>query len=182
MRNGLLHKQKPPTRMNWSGISTRQRVCNLDGSQALCTIKRGIMTNKEKAEMYEKIRKHGEILLKLFPEAKEKNPVKLCKSLRRYERKISAITLALCNGEIDQEEADKDLDRLYIKVDMILLSEPQERVAFFINRDPRGYALKIPTEDQRIKEYGLYRDLAGYGILAPNFDPDYCMTSPADKA
>ena len=141
------------------------------------------MKKAEKAEMYKKIRQHGETVLKLFPEAKEKDPVKLCKKLRMYELKISAITLALCNEEkVDHEKADRELDRLYIKVDCLLLSEPQERVAFIINRDPRGYALKIPTEDQRIKEYGLYRDLGGYGILAPNFDPDYCMTSPADKA
>jgi hypothetical protein len=129
------------------------------------------MKKADKAEMYEKIRKHGETLLKLFPDAKQQDPVKLCKSLRQYERKISAITLALCNGEIDQEEADKDLDRLYIKVDMILLSEPQERVAFFINRDPRGYALKIDSEDSRIQEFDLYRDWGGYGILAPDFTP-----------
>ena len=129
------------------------------------------MTKQEKAEMYGKINRHGETLLKLFPDAKQQDPVKLCKSLRRYELKISVITLALCNGEIDQEEADKDLDRLYIKVDMILLSEPQERVSFFINRDPRGYALKIDSEDSRIQEFDLYRDLGGYGILAPDFTP-----------
>jgi len=130
------------------------------------------MTKQEKAEMYGKINRHGETLLKLFPDAKQQDPVKLCKSLRQYERKISAITLALCNGDMEQEEADKDLDRLYIKVDMVLLSKPQERVAFFINRDPRGYALKIHSEDSRIQEFDLYRDLGGYGILAPDFTPN----------
>ena len=142
------------------------------------------MKKADKAEMYEKIRKHGETLLKLFPEAKEKDPIKLCKSLRQYERKISAITLALCCEEkVDPDKADRDLDRIYLKVNEILNDgkrsdlpnfDPIEvnRVAFFINRDPRGYALKIHSEEERIREFGLYRDFGGYGILAPDFTPD----------
>jgi hypothetical protein len=127
------------------------------------------MKKADKTEMYEKIRKHGEILLKLFPDAKQQDPVKLCKSLRRNELKISAITLALCNGEIGEGKADFELDYLHNKVGALL--KPSHAKPFFINRDPRGYALKIDSEDSRIQEFDLYRDLGGYGILAPDFTP-----------
>lgn len=45
---------------------------------------------------------------------------------------------------------------------------------FFVNGDPRGYALKIDNENGKgkalIDETGLERDWGGYGILAPDAD------------
>jgi len=39
---------------------------------------------------------------------------------------------------------------------------------FFINSDPRGYALKIDNDALRSPE-GMHVDWGGYGILAPKF-------------
>jgi len=127
------------------------------------------MTNQEKTEMYGKIARHGETLLKIFPNATQQDPVKLCKSLRRYEAKAERVTLALCNGDIEEAEGDSQLDNLHNKVGALL--KPSQARPFFINRDPRGYALKIHSEDSKIQEFDLYRDFGGYGILAPDFTP-----------
>jgi len=128
------------------------------------------MTKTERADMYESITRHGEKLLKIFPNAKQKDPVKLCKSLRRYEAKAERVTLALCNGDIEQSEGDKELEKLHNKLGELL--KPSHPRPFFINRDPRGYALKIPDTDSKIHKYDLFRDMGGYGILAPDFNPD----------
>jgi hypothetical protein len=47
------------------------------------------MKKAEKEAMYDNIQRHGEALLELFPEAVERRPIELCKSLRRLERKAS---------------------------------------------------------------------------------------------
>jgi hypothetical protein len=42
----------------------------------------------------------------------------------------------------------------------------------FLNGDPRGYALKITSEERnqlRDKGINLYSDFGGYGILSPEF-------------
>lgn len=116
--------------------------------------------------MYERIRKHGLQLLAIFPKATERDPVKLCKRLRQYERLGNALGLRLCNGpEISYEEADEVSESILGMVDAILrfrLTGP----AVILNRDPRGYALKINDEDMR--GLSLHTDMGGYGILAPD--------------
>ena len=39
--------------------------------------------------------------------------------------------------------------------------------AFFVNNDPRGYALKLKSEFVIDKK--IHRDMGGYGIIAPDF-------------
>lgn len=56
-------------------------------------------TKQTKRErMYQRIRKHGQDLLRIFPNATEQDPVKLCKKLRRLESEAYAISLQSCNG------------------------------------------------------------------------------------
>jgi hypothetical protein len=47
---------------------------------------------------------------------------------------------------------------------------------FFVNRDPRGYALKIDPDNKLgtllIKDAGLHTDWGGYGILSPEINGD----------
>ena len=47
---------------------------------------------------------------------------------------------------------------------------------FFVNGDPRGYALKIDPENKLgsllIRDAGLHTDWGGYGILSPTIDGD----------
>ena len=50
------------------------------------------------------------------------------------------------------------------KVNEILGNGPR----VFINQDPRGYALKIRTEDA--KSLDIHKDWGGYGIICPEFN------------
>lgn len=79
------------------------------------------------------------------------------RKLRRLEAKASAITLELCNGTLDQERCDQALDDISRQVQAII-GRP-----FYLNRDPRGYALKL----EGVPDFGLHRDWGGYQILAP---------------
>lgn len=61
------------------------------------------MTTK-RDRMYARIAQHGQNLLAIFPDASERDPVKLCKKLRKLETVAAAIGLQLCNGpELQQE-------------------------------------------------------------------------------
>ena len=150
---------------------------------------------------YEQIEAHGRNLLALFPNAIERDPVALCKKLRRLEAKASRITTDYCNGDFDAgengEKLDAALDPILAKVNAILGNNEQYpvlNVPVFINRDPRGYALKIADGwmrksredwDRYIAKQGkraitesywallrFHRDWGGYGILAPEITGD----------
>lgn len=120
---------------------------------------------RKQAETAAAIRRHGENLLAIFPNATEQDPDKLCRKLRRYELKASRITVDLCNGDRDQGEADAELDAIRSKVRAILGDTDG---AVWINRDPRGYALKaeLPPEAR------VHRDLGGNAIIAPDLTPN----------
>jgi len=93
-------------------------------------------------------------------------PFDLYNTLLRLERKANRLTTALCNGiesEQEQEKTEQQLDKIENKVRELL---PNLKT-FFINRDPRGHALKI-KEDERLA-LGMWSDWGGYGILAPEF-------------
>lgn len=122
---------------------------------------------------------------------------KLSLALYRLEKAAHAASLARCNGESmslwlpgarearelrfrsDQCEADWDW----------LVNEIKERVTklfgklppgFFVNGDPRGYALKLdpdapqidglPSARSLIESARLHRDWGGYGILSPEIE------------
>lgn len=123
------------------------------------------MTDKQR----QAIEAHGRNLLAIFSNATERDPVALCKKLRRLEAKAGAIALRLCNGpewelEYGADNACNDVLRKVYE----LLGNPK-RVPVFINRDPRGYSLKIDDNWMRLHEATLHRDMGGYGILAPEF-------------
>jgi hypothetical protein len=156
---------------------------------------------KKQIRQYEQIKAHGENLLAIFPNATEKDPVALCKKLRRLESKASRITTDYCNGDFDAgengEKLDAALDAILAKVNATLDNNEQYpimNVPIFINRDPRGYALKIADAwmiqrreqwDRQIARQGkkaitesywallrFHRDWGGYGILAPEFSAE----------
>lgn len=164
-----------------------------------------------------KIEEHGRNLLAVFPDATERDPVKLCKRLRRLEGEAAKIALRLCNGpEYPEGKADELLGKILGKVNALLGNVRHEYqpktgqrctckrgverdncaacegtglcidfaairgrhkpardlVPIFINRDPRGYALKVNDEWQREqkkagKPYIGHEDWGGYGIIAP---------------
>jgi len=122
---------------------------------------------RKTTKMYEQIAKHGADLLTIFPDATIQDPVLLCKRLRYYERKAEISTTALCNGcsESLQEYHESALERIEDKVKKLLGITDDNQI--FINRDPRGYALKFTAAYS--SSLSIYKDWGGYGILAPDF-------------
>lgn len=92
-------------------------------------------------------------------------PVDVLMQLNRLEKRANRICTLDCNGEIESEKADKQLQAIKDKVLKLLPVLPES--LFFINGDPRGYSLKI--KENFAKELGIYKDWGGYGILAPEF-------------
>jgi hypothetical protein len=82
--------------------------------------------------------------------------------LVRIEKKAHRITTALM--EEDNEDLQNELEKIEKKVRRIL---PNAKTVF-INRDARGYALKL-KESEAKETPGLHSDFGGYGILAPEF-------------
>ena len=132
--------------------------------------------NTKKQRQYEQIKAHGENLLHLFPNATERDPIALCKKLRRLEAKARRICTDYCNGDFDDgengEKLDAALDPILAKVNAILGNMGKNPVPVFINRDPRGYALKIEDVWMHNKQPRLWRDFGGYGIIAPEITGD----------
>ncbi len=117
-----------------------------------------------KIEMYNRIRKHGEDLKRIFGLSLQ-DPVRLCKSLLRLENKAHRITEDYANGKISTDDIDKKLKPIEKAMDK-LLHNTNKKVPTFINQDPRGYALKI--EDSYARNLQIHRDWGGYGIIAPD--------------
>lgn len=93
---------------------------------------------------------------------------KLSLKLFKLEQKASVLTTDYCNGDIDTDTIGSLLTPIEAEVNSIFKGNLK---GFFINRDPRGYALKI--EDKEFRD--LYRDqtrltqdIGGYGILSPD--------------
>ena len=124
---------------------------------------------EKKAEMYERIRRHGRALLVIFPNATDKDPVSLCKKLRRLEAKAAALALQNCNVGVPEDEYWIRKEAILTKV-QILLGYATSDVPVFLNGDPRGYALKIDDEWMRKTSARLHNDMGGYGIIAPDLE------------
>jgi hypothetical protein len=118
-----------------------------------------------KAEIEERVRKHGEQLQSLFPATRGSDPVNLCRKLRRLETEAHNIALKACNtgDDTDAEEAVT-----LAKIDKVL-DFTGAKVPVFINLDARGYALKIDSDWMREhREVRLYEDWGSFGIIAPD--------------
>jgi hypothetical protein len=116
------------------------------------------------------VQQHGENLLAIFPHATEQDPIKLCSKLRKLEREGEALGLKLCNGPEfpNEDDADKISKSILKKVNALL---GNRIVPIFVNRDPRGYALKIDDKwMHKHPKFRLHTDLGGYGILAPDLN------------
>jgi len=119
-----------------------------------------------KKQQQANIEAHGNKLQSLYPDTISAGwtPVELCKRLHRIERKAHNYTLQLCNGpEISGEDQDKFQAHILKRLSKLLGKGP----SVFINRDPRGYALKIETENA--VGLDIYKDWGGFGIICPEF-------------
>lgn len=69
----------------------------------------------------ESIAQHGRNLLAIFPNATERDPVTLCKKLRRLEAKGAEIAIRLCNGpQYPEGEQERLTDALLAQVNTLL--------------------------------------------------------------
>lgn len=128
------------------------------------------LTKKEARK--ERLSRHYEALDRLYLAMngrRHTRPTTLSCTLLRLEQEASRYTTAYCNGEIDEQTVDKELERIEAYVAHAFGGKLH---GFFINRDPRGYALKISDEVMRNEyaEVGLERDWGGYGLLAPRIE------------
>lgn len=141
------------------------------------------------------ITRHGESLLKAFPNATERDPVALCKKLRRIETSLTKPLTDACNGDFEDGENGTKLDAVCDKANHraceLLFGKCSDttRSIVLINRDPRGHALKLDDEWTRKHNNDLWvglkafpsggkhstrlqiqTDMGGYGILAPDLN------------
>lgn len=138
-------------------------------------------TLSRKDQMYEQIKQHGENLNAIFNTGIE--PIALCKKLLRIERKASHVSTCLCNtntmhllelnrftGYDVKQSSEDDQDKFFdgIRKQVVKVLGKQAEDVFFINHDPRGYALKLKSEFCEGKN--IHKDWGGYGILAPDFN------------
>lgn len=126
------------------------------------------------------VTKHGRDLLKAFPNAVEQNPVALCKKLRRIETSLAHPLTDYCNGTFRDDDEGTKMDALCEKainkaVTLLGMTDgEQTTTGIHVNRDPRGYALKL-SDDWRREVFdkrgiNIYSDLGGYAILAPDLN------------
>lgn len=130
------------------------------------------------AKTLEAVKRHGESLLRAFPNVTEKDPVTLCKKLRRIETAIEPILLRNCNEGVPEDELDHATSLAKIRAGTLLGLDQHEieSTGLHVNRDPRGYALKLSSEwtaEHNAKQRAtggipIYTDMGGYGILAPD--------------
>ena len=118
------------------------------------------MTKKQE----QAIREHGENLLAIFTQC-EKEPMALCRIVRKWERAGEELALRQCNRGVTNYEEESD--RILHILNAALGNDGT--VPVFLNGDPRGYALKIEDEYMRTHQQDsrLHRDWGGYGIIAP---------------
>jgi hypothetical protein len=133
---------------------------------------------------FQAVDRHGRALLAVFPNATEKDPVELCKKLRRVETAISRVTLQNCNVGVEEKEMDAACEKALARVKALLGIDDAraDKIGLFVNRDPRGYALKFSekwTRDyNRVVAHAgesdllIHCDWGGYGILAPDLTID----------
>lgn len=120
---------------------------------------------KHELQVLTRIHAHGEKLLRIFPNAIPRDPVKLCAALRRIEVRANKLMEDDCSRPMANGEYSVRLGKITSHLSAVL--GPHD-VPVFVNTDPRGYALKI--HDAWIREHrpALPTDAGGYGLLAPD--------------
>lgn len=92
--------------------------------------------------------------------------IDIYEELCKLEDKVHRQATKSCNGDSNEKMDDNISVMAHKKIKELLPAV----TSFFINWDPRGYALKIKeTEVIELREKGffIHTDFGGYGILAP---------------
>lgn len=108
---------------------------------------------------------HHEALRSMVRYELKATGLEIWRKLRRIEARATRYTERLCNGpEISEAEQDRIEQEITKSVETVFGYVPQ---GFFINRDPRGWALKLQPGSV---PYALHEDLGRYQILAPEIN------------
>jgi len=111
------------------------------------------------------IKKHTSILQAIFPNAR----AGFLSDLYDLEKRVCSINRDYCNGDIGYEDYLLEHNQFEQELEEIL--QPNDSSLLYVNGDPRGYGLKIQSEERNrlYEEQGIniYSDFGGYGILAP---------------
>jgi hypothetical protein len=122
------------------------------------------------AKTLEAVERHGRQLLAIFPNATERDPVALCRKLRRVEAVAHKLAEDCCNWlSMESPEFESRREQVIVRLEKIIgQSGINDDGAIFVNLDPRGYALKIDDAYMREHSIKLHTDWGGYGIIAPD--------------
>ncbi len=95
------------------------------------------------------------------------------RQLRAVEDVLSELHTDMCNVEVSPRRIAIEHGAAKSIVRQLFGSKFQENY-FYLNSDPRGYALKIDDKFEREVLFpagiNLHRDMGGYGILAPEIE------------
>lgn len=109
---------------------------------------------------------HAAALATLHTNPAKADGAAMFRRLRRLECATHRAATHFCNGALPQDTWEQTKDRARRRAAAIFGGRLPR--GFFINSDPRGYALKIdPTADGATVPHGLETDWGQYGILAP---------------
>lgn len=113
-----------------------------------------------------------------FPNSTEKDPVALCKKLRRIETAVHRPILNYCNGDggVTEPGLTVEIVKAMGRVKLLFGLNDSTKCGLFANLDPRGHALKLDAEWTRkfndaqyqAGKPAIHTDMAGNGILAPD--------------
>lgn len=117
------------------------------------------------ANVIEERARHHAALKAMMPADSTMSGLDVWRKLRHLECKASRLALQMCNGpEVSEEEKERIDAQVTTGVEK-LFGRPLP--GFFINHDPRGYALKLEPGSV---PYRLHEDWGRYQILAPVID------------
>lgn len=115
----------------------------------------------------ENVIKHGEDLIKVFKLKENTDPIKLCRTLRRYEKQLNKLATDSCNGDISLKYEDEQSEKILNLVNGVLNFKAL-KIPVFYNGDCRGYSLKIKDDYIRDNNIKINRGWGDYGIIAPD--------------
>lgn len=124
------------------------------------------MSERAKAYVIRERAEHHSALMAMLPPGSKLSGLQAWRKLRRIEAEASRFALQLCNGpELRESEQDAITARITAKVAAVFGGKLPP--GFFVNRDPRGYALKLQPGSVKAS---LHEDWGRYQILAPKIN------------
>ena len=111
----------------------------------------------KKDRMCQRITKHGNDLLMIFPKARYQDPIELSKKLHSLEVVAHRLSTDYCNGVVTCEQWEAQGLKIIDKARTIL-GLGSDNAGIILNGDARGYALKIDDDYVAKHSLQLYRD------------------------